>query len=235
MLILENISLNYEKSIFQNVSFSCQKGELVCILGRNGAGKSSLIRCITGLEKKYSGNIFLEKRNIKTYQAKQLAQKIAVVLSTKVDAPYLGVYDAIALGRTPYLNWLGQVSSQDTEAIKQALEITETEQFADRFLHTLSDGERQRVMIARAIAQESPLIVLDEPTAFLDVYYRKQIMALLHKIAIEQKKCILLSTHEIDLALQYAHSFLLLNLERKNWFLKAEEGLSSQIYKFLGL
>lgn len=234
MLLLENISLSYEKHILQKVNLACRQGQLTCLLGRNGAGKSSLIRCIVGLEKKYSGHIFLDKKDIKTYQAKEIAQKVAVVLSTKVDVPYLSVYDTVSLGRSPYLNWLGQLSSKDIEAIEQALDITDTKQFKERFLHTLSDGERQRVMVARAIAQESPIIVLDEPTAFLDVYYRRQTMALLHKIALEQKKCILLSTHEIDLAIEYAHLFLLLNLERQNLFLDRKNAVDSQIYDFLG-
>jgi iron complex transport system ATP-binding protein len=158
-----------------------------------------------------------------------------VVLNSKVDAPYLRVYETVALGRSPYLNWLGQAQARDLEVIEQALQITETKQFSDRFLYTLSDGERQRVMIARAIAQESPVIVLDEPTAFLDVYYRKQTMALLHKIAVEQKKCVISSTHEIDLAIEYAHQLLLLNLQGEHLFVQSKAIDSSRIYTFLGL
>jgi iron complex transport system ATP-binding protein len=235
MLSVENLSLSYEKKILYQINFNCQQKHLTCILGRNGAGKSSLIRCVVGLEKKFLGKIFLDNQDIKSYTAKEIARKVAVVLNSKVDAPYLRVYEAVALGRSPYLNWLGQAQARDLEVIEQALQITETKQFSDRFLHTLSDGERQRVMIARAIAQESPVIVLDEPTAFLDVYYRKQTMALLHKIAVEQKKCVISSTHEIDLAIEYAHQLLLLNLQGEHLFVQSKAIDSSRIYTFLGL
>jgi len=235
MLSVENLSLSYEKKILHQINFNCQQRHLTCILGRNGAGKSSLIRCIVGLEKKFSGKIFLDNQDIKSYTAKEIARKVAVVLNSKVDAPYLRVYETVALGRSPYLNWLGQAQARDVEVIEQALQITETKQFSDRFLYTLSDGERQRVMIARAIAQESPVIVLDEPTAFLDVYYRKQTMALLHKIAVEQKKCVISSTHEIDLAIEYAHQLLLLNLQGEHLFVQSKAIDSSRIYTFLGL
>jgi len=235
MLSVENLSLSYEKKILHRINFNSQSKHLTCILGRNGAGKSSLIRCVVGLEKRYSGRIYLDKQDIQNYTAKEMAQKVAVVLNSKVDAPYLRVYEAVALGRSPYLNWLGQAQARDLEVIEQALQITETKQFSDRFLHTLSDGERQRVMIARAIAQESPVIVLDEPTAFLDVYYRKQTMALLHKIAVEQKKCVISSTHEIDLAIEYAHQLLLLNLQGEHLFVQSKAIDSSRIYTFLGL
>jgi iron complex transport system ATP-binding protein len=188
---------------------------------------------MVGLEKNYQGKILLDHRCLRTYQTKELAQKIAIVLSHKVDIPYLRVYETVALGRSPYLNWLGQMTAHDKKIVEQALEITETNSFANRFLHTLSDGERQRVMIARAIAQESPMIILDEPTAFLDVYYRKQTIALLHKIATQQEKCILLSTHEVDLAIAYAHQFLLLNLTRQNLFARLGEIDEKAIYDFL--
>lgn len=235
MLFVENLSLRYEKNVLQKLNFSSQQGQLTCLLGRNGAGKSSLIRCIVGLEKKYLGKVLLDNQDIQSYTTKEIAQKVAVVLNSKVDVPYLRVSEVIALGRSPYLNWLGQVQTQDLEIIEQALEITETKQFSDRFLHNLSDGERQRVMIARAIAQESPVIVLDEPTAFLDVYYRRQSIELLYKIATEQKKCIILSTHEVDLAIEYAHQLLLLNLQGEHLFLQNKEMLSKEIYSFLGL
>jgi len=235
MLSVENLSLSYEKKVLHQINFNCQQKQLTCILGRNGAGKSSLIRCIVGLEKRFSGKIFLDNQDIKSYTAKEIARRVAVVLNSKVDVPYLRVYETVALGRSPYLNWLGQAQAQDLEVVEQALQITETKQFSDRFLHTLSDGERQRVMIARAIAQESPLIVLDEPTAFLDVYYRRQSIALLCKIATEQNKCIVLSTHEVDLAMEYAHQLLLLHLQGEHLFLQNKAILDSQIYAFLGL
>lgn len=235
MLSVENLSLSYETNVFRALNFTCNLGQLTCLLGRNGTGKSSLIRCIVGLEKNYSGRISLDNRCLKTYTSQEIARKIAIVLSHKVEAPYLSIYEAVALGRSPYLNWLGRIRPQDQEAIEKALLITESQHFAKRFLNTLSDGERQRVMIARAIAQETPIIVLDEPTAFLDVYYRRQTIALLHKIAVEQKKIILLSTHEIDLALEYAHQFVLLNLNHQNRCLSWQETRASEIYQFLGV
>lgn len=235
MLLVENLSLSYEKNVLQKLNFSSCEGQLTCLLGRNGVGKSSLIRCIVGLERKYSGKIFLNKQDIQNYSPQDIAQKVAVVFSSRIDVPYLRVYEAVTLGRSPYLNWLGQMQPQDLDIVEQALQITDTKQFSDRFIDTLSDGERQRVMIARAIAQATPLIILDEPTAFLDVYYRKQIVELLHRIATEQNKCVILSTHEIDLAVQYAHQFLLLGLQGEYRLLSRAEASPEEIHYFLKL
>jgi iron complex transport system ATP-binding protein len=214
MLNVQALEVGYpQKKLFGNIHFSCRQGQFTCLLGRNGAGKSSLIRTLIGLQPYNKGEIYIFEKSLREYSAKELAQNIAIVLSEKPAQSYLTVWETVALGRNPYLNWLGKYQTEDLAVIQKALEITETQSFSKRYLDTLSDGERQRVMLARALAQDTPIIILDEPTAYLDVFYRKQILLMLRKIAHQQQKCILLSTHEVELALGLADQLLLVNLK----------------------
>jgi len=214
MLSAETLQVGYPtRDLLKNISFRCQQGQLTCLLGRNGAGKSSLIRVLSGLQNAQAGTIFLAEKSLQEYPLKDLSKEISIVLSEKPQTEYLTVYETVSFGRSPYLSWLGNYTEEDRAVILKALELTGVESFSEKYLHTLSDGERQRVMLARALAQDTPIIILDEPTAYLDVFYRKHMMTLLKKIASEQNKCILLSTHEVDLALELADQLLLVNLK----------------------
>jgi iron complex transport system ATP-binding protein len=232
MLQVQALQVGYpQRVLFKNMHFSCKKGQLTCLLGRNGAGKSSLIRALSGLQAQTAGEILIENIPLSKLKLQEIAQKVAIVLSDKPQTEYLTVYETVAFGRTPYLNWQGIYTSEDKIIIEKSLEITYLQDFSQKYLHTLSDGERQRVMLARALAQDTPIIILDEPTAYLDVYYRKQMMSLLKKIAQEQEKCILLSTHEVDLALELANQLILVNLRGEFQCLETWE--QNKVYDFL--
>ncbi|WP_316780570.1 ABC transporter ATP-binding protein [Pedobacter antarcticus] len=177
-------------------------GKLICLLGPNGSGKSTLLRTLAGLQPASAGRILLDGLPLKTLKAPVIARKLSLVLSEKVTGSNLDVYSLIALGRYPYSGWFGKLNAEDRAMIVGAAELTDTTRFLDRKLDSLSDGECQKVMLARAIAQDTPVVVLDEPTAHLDLPSRLKLMQLLYNLAHETGKAIIVSTHELDLALQ---------------------------------
>lgn len=185
-------------------------GQLICLLGPNGSGKSTLLRTLAGLQPPLAGTIQITGADIHTLKPGQLAQKISLVLTDSVRNSHLTAYSLVALGRYPYSNWLGVLRKEDKVVIDQAIEAVQIVDLADRKVSTLSDGESQKVMLARALAQDTPLMMLDEPTAHLDLPSRIQLMRLLHQLARQTNKGILVSTHELDLALQVADQVWLL-------------------------
>ena len=200
------------------LSVSIHAGQLICLLGPNGSGKSTLMRTLAGLQPALGGSIEIvgeeaagvSYRRGHRLSPEQLAKKISLVLTDPVRHTTLNVYSLVALGRYPYSNWLGALNEEDRRIIAWAMEVTGIGSYAERKMGMLSDGERQKVMLARALAQDTPLMMLDEPTAHLDLPSRIQIMQLLHKLARQTQKGILLSTHELDLALQVADEVWLL-------------------------
>jgi iron complex transport system ATP-binding protein len=189
-----------ENILFKDLNLELKAGELVCFMGPNGIGKSSLIRTLAGLQKPLSGEI-----EINNMEAKHgLSRQIAVVLTEKIFTAAMTVYEVIAFGRYPYLDWNISLSQRDNQIIERSIKMARVEHLADQKLHELSDGQLQMVMIARALAQDTPIILLDEPTAHLDLNNRVEIMRLLRRLARTTNKAILASTHELDLALQMA-------------------------------
>lgn len=186
-------------------------GQLICLLGPNGCGKSTLLRTIAGLQQPLDGVIELQNNAISTLKPAQIAKLISLVLTDNVRAGNLDVYSLISLGRYPHSGWLGILNQQDKDIIDHAIKVTFTADFVGRKVDSLSDGETQKVMLARAIAQDTPLVILDEPTAHLDLPSRIQLMRLLHQLAKEINKAILISTHELDLALQVADQIWLMS------------------------
>jgi len=199
------------KNIAGPLTLSLQPGEMICVLGPNGCGKSTLLRTVSGLHHPLSGTVMLSGQDIATLKPKELAKQISLVLTDNVRTGNLDVYAVIALGRYPWSGWLGILSDADKAAIDHAIRVTGTAEFLHRKIDSLSDGECQKVMLARAMAQDTPLIILDEPTAHLDLPSRIQLMRLLHKLAKETNKSILISTHELDLALQVADQIWLMD------------------------
>ena len=201
-------------------------GQLICLLGPNGAGKSTLLRTLAGLQPPLKGMIEIAgagagdgaganagaKAGVATARLSpaQLARKVSLVLTDRIANNNLTVYALVALGRYPYSSWLGILNEADKAAIRWAIEVAGIGSFTHRKVYTLSDGESQKVMLARALAQDTPILMLDEPTAHLDLPSRIQLMRLLHRLARETHKGILLSTHELDLALQVAGEVWLL-------------------------
>jgi iron complex transport system ATP-binding protein len=195
---------NNVKVICGHLNLTLNPGQLVCLLGPNGAGKSTLMRTLAGLQPALSGEVFLKGKSINHYHKKSLSKQMSLVLTEKLQADNLSVYSIITLGRYPYLNWFGQLREQDKKVIRNAIRLTGVAPFLQKQSNQLSDGEKQKVMITRALVQDTPLIILDEPTAHLDLPNRVKILRLLRNMARSTGKAILLSTHELDLALQAA-------------------------------
>lgn len=203
------------KVVASAIDVSLSGGEIVCLLGPNGSGKSTLIRTLTGLHAPLSGEISLYQQNLLQYSTQQVARKISTVLTDRITIGNLSVYELVSFGRSPYTGWFGSLQSRDREMVEWAIESTGIEKFVDRDILRLSDGERQKVMIARALAQDTSAIMLDEPTAHLDLPNRVEIIQLLRSLAHETQKSILLSTHELDLALKAADTLWLMDREGK--------------------
>ena len=210
MIRLENISLSYgSRTILQDVSLHLSKGELCALIGRNGAGKSTLLRAITS-----NKNTLIGGTPLGALSAEQLAHSIAIVTTERLRIENLLVEDLVAMGRAPYTNWVGHLQDIDREIVGKAIEAVGMGSFVGRDTSSLSDGELQRVMIARAIAQQTPIILLDEPTAFLDIPTRFEVCRLLSDLAHRENKCILFSTHDVDAALPVCDSFAIIENER---------------------
>ena len=205
-----------EHIVHQHLDFELHAGELTCLLGANGAGKSTLLRTLSASQPALGGNLQMLGKPLKEYTEKERSRTIGVVLTDKTFAGGLSVYELVALGRQPHTGFFGRLTKEDRRIVEEAMENVGIAHKARNYTAELSDGERQKVMIAKALVQECPLILLDEPTAFLDVVSRIEIMHLLHRLAIEQDKAILLSTHDIEQALV---------LSDKLWLLTKGEGL----------
>ncbi|MBO9617327.1 MAG: ABC transporter ATP-binding protein [Dyadobacter sp.] len=208
-------SSGIERTVAANLDLQLRPGSLVCLLGSNGAGKSTLMRTLSGLQPALTGDITIDGSPLHTLKPAELAQKLSLVLTDRVDAGNLTAREVVALGRTPYTGWLGTLTKADHFQIAQSIEQTGITTLLDRHMHQLSDGERQKVMLARALSQDTPLILLDEPTAHLDLPNRVEMMRLLHTLARDTYKAILLSTHELDLALQTADELWLMHPDGK--------------------
>jgi iron complex transport system ATP-binding protein len=199
------------KPLLEDLNFQLVAGELTCLLGPNGVGKSTLIKAILGELSPWEGRLLLEQKPLSYYTIQDLAKHIAVVLTDPIYPGNLTVGQLVALGRTPYTNWLGQLDNTDRAIVEKALADTRIGYLRDARLGELSDGQRQKAMIARALAQDGSVIVLDEPTAHLDLVNRLEIMSLLREISRSQGKAILVVTHDLDIALETADRFWILN------------------------
>lgn len=204
----ERLSIGYslkrgrQKVVHENLNLQLVQGEVTCLLGLNGAGKSTLLRTLCGFQPPLAGEIRLMGKALASYSQMNFSLTVGVVLTEKTNAGGITVYELVSLGRHPYTGFFGQLKKRDHIIIEQALEAVGISHKSSNYVSELSDGERQKVMIAKALAQECPIILLDEPTAFLDVTSRIETMVLLHRLAMEQQKAILLSTHDLDLAIQ---------------------------------
>ena len=203
-----------KKYIAQEINASLYEGQLTCLLGANGAGKSTLLRTLSAFLPPLEGEVLLKGKRIEEYSANERARLVGVVLTEKPELHHMMVGELVGMGRSPYTNFWGSLSTTDCEAVNKALEIVGMSDFATRLVDTLSDGERQKVMIAKALAQETPVIYLDEPTAFLDYPSKVDTMLLLRQLAHETGKTIFLSTHDVELALQTADTLWLMKRNR---------------------
>lgn len=212
MIRLSNLSLGYaDRPLLEQVSASFEVGQLTALIGRNGSGKSTLLRALAGLNEQYAGEILLNEKSIRTLDAHTRSTRIAFVTTERVRIANLRCRDVVALGRAPYTNWIGRMQEEDRLLVEHALEVVGMGSFADRTMDRMSDGECQRVMIARALAQQTPIILLDEPTSFLDLPNRYELCRLLSRLAHEEQRCILFSTHELEIARTMCDSIALVD------------------------
>lgn len=220
---LDDLSIGYSikkhhtKEVASHIQATIRSGELTCLLGENGVGKSTLLRTLSAFQPKLGGHIWLLGREVESYTDRQLSRIISVVLTERCEIRNMTVRDLVGMGRSPYTGFWGRLSQNDWEVVDRSIRLVGIEVLASRMVHTLSDGERQKVMIAKALAQETPIIFLDEPTAFLDYPSKVEIMQLLYRLIQTTEKTIFLSTHDLDLALEIAD---------KIWLMERKQGIT---------
>lgn len=202
---------NKKVVISRDINASLYSGQLACLLGPNGAGKSTLLKTLTAFIPPIAGNIYVEGKPLESYSEASLAKVLGMVLTEKLNVENMTAYELVGLGRSPYTGFWGKLSDYDKEIVDKAFNLVGIDTLKTRLVQTLSDGERQKVMIAKALAQETPIIFLDEPTAFLDYPSKVEIMLLLRKLTMEQNKTVFMSTHDLDLAIQMADSIWLID------------------------
>ncbi len=180
-------------------------------MGKNGSGKSTLLRTLSNVQPSLHGSFSILGKNSTTYTSLELAKVLGVVLTERLPESQLTVFEIVALGRQPYTNWLDQLSEIDIQKINWALKLTNTLHLKNKYFYTLSDGQLQRVLIARVLAQDTEIIILDEPTAHLDIHHTYKVFSLLQNLVKTTQKTVIISTHEVNLALKLADEFLLLS------------------------
>lgn len=212
MIKLHDITLAFGKrTLIEHASAHFECGQMTALLGRNGTGKSTLLRAIASLGELQGGDIEIGGRDISALSNADLARMIAFVNTERVSVEAMTAYDLVAVGRSPYTDWSGRLRSDDHKIIERSIAIAGVEHLTDRYVDTLSDGECQRVMIARALAQDTPAILLDEPTSYLDMPNRYELCTLLGRLAHDEGKCVIFSTHELDIALTLADNIALVD------------------------
>jgi iron complex transport system ATP-binding protein len=211
MLSVRSLTFSYDAHpVLQDINLSVQAGEILAVIGPNGAGKSTLVKAISGVLPTPSSHIFIGGEDISHLSFEQRARKTAVVSQARDLPPYFSVYQTVLLGRTPYLNWLGRPSTVDHDRVRYSLEQTQLDEFADRLVGELSGGEQQRVLLARALAQDTPLMLLDEPTTHLDLQYQSNILNLVNRLAHKDRIAVLVVLHELNMASLYSDRIALL-------------------------
>ncbi len=218
VLHTKNLTIGYTKAkqktvVQDNISIALESGKLIALIGKNGIGKSTFLKTITGIIPALNGEVELNAKNINSYQPNDLAQELSLVLTEALPPSNLTVYEIAALGRQPYTNWLGTLTEEDKTKIEEAISLTGISSFIHKKHYEVSDGQLQKVMIARALAQDTSLIILDEPTTHLDLVHKVTLLKLLQKLAHETNKTILYSTHDLDLAIQLADDVIVFTEE----------------------
>ena len=215
MVAIENLEIGYStkqgtRKVQSGLCGTINSGELTCLLGCNGVGKSTLLRTLSAFQPRLNGEITIKGKSIDNYSDKELSKTIGVVLTEKTDVRNMTVRELTGLGRSPYTGFWGTLSDADYDIVDKSIRMVGIEELSNRYIDTLSDGERQKVMIAKALAQQTPIIYLDEPTAFLDFPSKVEVMQLLRRLARKMSMTIFMSTHDLELALQMADTIWLM-------------------------
>ncbi len=214
ILHADNITIGYSDKrgniVAEGVKLTLRKGTFTTLIGANGIGKSTLLRTLSGLQEPLSGDVLLKGQPLFNYSPNQLAQELSLVLTETLPNGNLTVYELVALGRQPYTNWIGSLNEYDNALIKKSLRLTDTTHLSHKKINEISDGQLQNVLIARTLAQDTSLIILDEPTTHLDLPHKIALLRLLKNLAKKQDKSILYSTHDLDLALQMSEEIVVM-------------------------
>jgi iron complex transport system ATP-binding protein len=230
ILVTKNLRVGYgQRVLFESLSLSLAAGSFVCLIGANGAGKSTLLRTLAGLNRPQGGEIYLQGEDLYGISAAQRARRLSLVLTDRVDLDWITVEELVALGRHPYTDWRGRLDPTDREIVQGAIASVGLSELSQKAITHISDGERQKAMIARALAQQTDLMILDEPTAYLDLPRRVEVMQLLRSLAHSQRRTMLMSTHDLDLALRSADQLWLIT-ERGNLLVGTPEELVLEGY-----
>ncbi len=239
MIRLHSFSIGYgDRFLLENAEAVFGAGSLTALIGRNGSGKSTLLRAMAGLNRSYGGRIDVGGRDMRGMNAPALARTLAFVTTERTRIANLSCGEVVALGRAPYTDWIGRLRSQDREVVARSLALVGMQDYATRTMDSMSDGECQRIMIARALAQATPVILLDEPTSFLDIPNRYGLCSLLARLAHDEGKCIVYSTHELDIALSLSDNVALIDSPRLHCMPAAEmagSGYIDRLFKTSGI
>lgn len=212
-ITLSHLSVGYKvgHAVVSDINLTLQSGKLASLIGENGVGKSTLLKTLTGFLPKLEGSLLLDGKDISEFSQRALARQISIVLTQKPDVLNLTVEEIVGLGRSPYTGFFGKLHANDQQIVDESITAVGIEKLKNRMIQTLSDGERQKVMIAKALAQQTPVIFLDEPTAFLDFSSKVETFQLLQRMAHEMGKLVLLSTHDLELAVRFSDTLLQVN------------------------
>lgn len=212
-ITLSHLSVGYKvgHAVVSDINLTLQSGKLASLIGANGVGKSTLLKTLTGFLPKLEGSLLLDGKDISEFSQRALARQISIVLTQKPDVQNLTIEEIVGLGRSPYTGFFGKLHANDQQIVDESITAVGIEKLKNRMIQTLSDGERQKVMIAKALAQQTPVIFLDEPTAFLDFSSKVETFQLLQCMAHEMGKLVLLSTHDLELAVRFSDTLLQVN------------------------
>ena len=229
VLKTKDLLIGYKDNvILPPINVSLNSGDLIALIGPNGAGKSTLFKTLTANIKPIGGSIKLYNRELSSYTSKEKSTMIGLVLTERPDDMFLKVYDVVASGRSPYTDFFGRITNEDNNIIKESLEIVNIIHLKDRYFYALSDGEKQKVMIAKTIAQKTPIIFMDEPTAFIDYPSKIELFSIMRKLSKERNTTIIFSSHDLELLLRYTDDIWMISKGKELLSLKKEELLKSE-------
>ncbi|MBE6335720.1 MAG: ABC transporter ATP-binding protein [Lentimicrobiaceae bacterium] len=229
VLKTKDLLIGYKDNvILPPINVSLNSGDLIALIGPNGAGKSTLFKTLTANIKPIGGSIKLYNRELSSYTSKEKSTMIGLVLTERPDDMFLKVYDVVASGRSPYTDFFGRITDEDNNIIKESLEIVNIIHLKDRYFNALSDGEKQKVMIAKTIAQKTPIIFMDEPTAFIDYPSKIELFSIMRKLSKERNTTIIFSSHDLELLLRYTDDIWMISKGKELLSFKKEELLKSE-------
>lgn len=232
VLKTKDLHIGYkDKAILPPINVSLEEGSLIALIGPNGAGKSTLFKTLTAHIKAIGGSVELMGKELSEYSAKEKAMLIGLVLTERPDDMFLKIYDVVASGRCPYTNFFGKIEKEDENIIQESLDIVGINQLKNRYFNTLSDGEKQKVMIAKTLAQNTPIIFMDEPTAFIDYPSKIELFSLMKMLTKERNKTIIFSSHDLELLLRYTDDIWLISKGKQLISAKKDDLIGNDILK----